>query len=238
MMERYPAIDKARHGRWRLSTADGGRKPAARRVQTEAEELLNMLTHGVGALGAVLGTVLLLRRVENGSTLAAISAAFYGACLIALYTNSAVYHGTKDPKWKKRLRVLDHCSIFLLILGSYVPVALVAIGGALGWGLVAVNATLAAVGIVSRIVTMNRGKSRLSVALYLIMGWLAVLAIRPVASAVPPVGLALLVAGGAAYTVGVIFYRSRRPYMHVVWHLFVLAGSGIHYACIFLYCCG
>ena len=85
---------------------------------------------------------------------------------------------------------------------------------------------------------MSHGKSHLSVALYLVMGWLVVLAIRPVVRLLPPVGLLLLVAGGVAYTVGIYFYKKNGPYMHVIWHLFVLAGSALHYACVFLYCCG
>ena len=209
------------------------------RPQTAREELLNVITHGLGALLAAAGTaVLVVRAVLHGSALAVVSAALYGASLIFLYTASTLYHAARDPAVKRRRRVWDHCSIFLLILGTYIPLSLVTIGGALGWTLFAVNATLAVVGVVSRVVTMSRGKSHLSVALYLIMGWLVILAIRPVIQAVPPAGLALLVAGGLSYTAGVWFYRNKGPYMHVIWHLFVLAGSVFHYVCVLLCCCG
>ena len=222
------------------STAAISKKDKAHsRPQTMREEALNVLTHGVGAVLAVIGTiVLVVRAALHGGTLSVVSTALYGASLIFLYTASSVYHCAGVPETKRRLRMLDHCSIFLLILGTYIPMSLVLIGGPLGWGLFAVNATLAVVGIVSRVVSMSKGKSRLSVALYLIMGWLVVLAIKPVVETLPAAGLALLVAGGVAYTGGVWFYRNNGKYMHVIWHLFVLAGSALHYACVLLYCCG
>ena len=209
------------------------------RPQTMEEEALNVFTHGVGAILAVVGTVVMVVRAAlHGGALSVVSTALYGASLIFLYTASSVYHCAGVPETKRRLRILDHCSIFLLILGTYVPMSLVVIGGPLGWGLFTVNTILAVAGIISRVVNMSRGKSRLSVALYLIMGWLVVLAIKPVVAALPPLGLGLLVAGGVAYTAGVWFYRNDGKYMHVIWHLFVLAGSALHYACVLLCCCG
>ena len=209
------------------------------RPQTRGEEIANTVSHGVGALlAAAGGALLIVKAALTGGSREVVGVSLYAGSLLLLYVASAVYHGVTAPEAKKRLRVVDHCSIFLLILGTYIPLSLVTIGGALGWTLFAVNATLAVVGVVSRVVTMSRGKSHLSVALYLIMGWLVILAIRPVIQAVPPAGLALLVAGGLSYTAGVWFYRNNGPYMHVIWHLFVLAGSVFHYVCVLLCCCG
>ena len=207
------------------------------RPQTFREEAFNVLTHGAGAALAVIGTAALtVRAARGGSATAVVSALLYGFSLIFLYTASTLYHAAGVPEVKRRRRIWDHCSIFLLILGSYIPLCLVTIGGALGWTLFLTNAVLAAAGVISRVVNMSRGKSRLSVALYLVMGWLVLPAIGPVVRALPPVGLGLLVAGGVAYTAGVYFYKKDGPYMHVIWHLFVLAGSILQYGCIFLCC--
>ena len=210
-----------------------------KREQTAKEELLNVITHGIGAILGGVGTLALLgRALAGGSVLAAVSVLCYGMSLIFLYTTSAVYHGTRTPVRKQRMRILDHCSIYLLILGSYIPIALVKIGGALGWLLCIVNGTLAAIGIISLIGGMRKGKHKMSVVLYLVMGWLALLALEPVVHALPDMGVALLIAGGISYTAGVYFYKKNGLYMHVIWHLFVMAGSALHYLCILLYCCG
>ncbi len=225
------ALDLLREGMARTKGRD--------RPQTFQEETYNVLTHGIGAVLAAVGTAaLLVRSALAGSVLAFVSAVLYSASLLFLYSASTIYHAAGVPERKRQLRIWDHCSIFLLILGTYIPISLMVIGGWLGWTLCAVNTALAAAGIISRVVTMSHGKSHLSVALYLVMGWLVVLAIRPVVRLLPPVGLLLLVAGGVAYTVGIYFYKKNGPYMHVIWHLFVLAGSALHYACVFLCCCG
>ena len=208
------------------------------RPQTFREEAFNVLTHGAGAVLAVIGTAVLTVRAAmgTGGAAAVISALLYGFSLIFLYTASTLYHAAGVPEVKRKRRIWDHCSIFLLILGSYIPLCLVTIGGALGWTLFLINAALAAVGVISRVVTMSKGKSKLSVVLYLVMGWLVLPAIGPVIRTLPPVGLWLLVAGGVAYTAGIWFYKKDGPYMHVIWHLFVLAGSALQYGCIFLCC--
>lgn len=206
------------------------------RSQTLGEELANTLSHGAGALAALAGAVPLIRRaVQSGSATAVFSLAVYSASLVLLYTVSAVYHGARDPKVKHILQILDHCSIFLLILGSYLPMSLLVIGGRTGWVLFLAVAALALVGIVLNAISLERF-GKLSLVLYALMGWLALFALKSIVAALPPLGLFLLVAGGVAYTAGICFYRSQGHYMHFVWHLFVLAGSILHYLCIALYC--
>lgn len=229
---REDALELLRQGMPQVQAAEEKHRP-----QTFREEAFNVLTHGAGAVLAAAGTVALtVRAVQGGRLTAVVSALLYGFSLIFLYTASTLYHAAGVPEVKRKRRIWDHCSIFLLILGSYIPLCLVTIGGALGWTLFLVNAVLAAAGVISRVVTMSRGKSKLSVALYLVMGWLVLPAIGPVVRALPPLGLWLLVAGGVAYTAGIYFYKKDGPYMHVIWHLFVLAGSALQYACIFLCC--
>ena len=155
------------------------------------------------------------RGIMTGSAKTAFSMAAYGVSLVLLYTASAVYHAVRNPEIKRVLRVMDHCSIFVLILGTYIPMSLLVVGGQTGWMLFLTNTTLV---------------------LYALMGWLIVAALRAIIAALPPLGLGLLVAGGVAYTAGIVFYKSQGRYMHFIWHLFVLAGSILQYVCIALYC--
>ena len=136
---------------------------------------------------------------------------------------------------KKVLRVMDHCSIYLLILGTYIPLSLLTVGGRTGWMLFLTNSTLAVIGITLNAIDLKRF-DKVSLALYALMGWLVVVAMGTIVQALPPMGLFLLVAGGVAYTAGIVFYKSQGHYMHFVWHLFVLAGSVLQYLCIVLYC--
>ena len=159
----------------------------------------------------------------------------YAVSLITLYTASAVYHGTVDPEKKRQRRIMDHCSIFLLILGTYIPLALLTLGGRLGWMLIAVNTLLAVVGIALKIIDLNRF-NKISLVLYALMGWLVFPALKTVVAVMPLSGVALLFAGGVAYTAGIAFYKSKKHYMHFIWHLFVLAGSILQYFCVLLYC--
>lgn len=206
------------------------------RQQSRGEELANAISHGVGALLALVGAVgLTLRGALSGSRITAASLAAYGVALVLLYTASAVYHAVRGEKLKAVLRVMDHCSIYLLILGTYIPMSLVVIGGRMGWLLFLTNTALAAIGITLTAIDLKRF-DKVSLVLYTLMGWLVVVALRTVLAALTPVAAALLVGGGVAYTVGILFYRSRRRYMHFVWHLFVLAGSVLQYLCIAISC--
>lgn len=207
-----------------------------KRPQSRGEEIANAVSHGLGAALALAGAApLAVRGVLSGSAKAGFSLAAYGVSLVLLYTASAVYHAVRDPAVKRVLRVMDHCSIFVLILGTYVPMSLLVVGGTTGWLLFLTNTTLAAIGITLNAIDLKRF-DKLSLALYALMGWLVVTAMRAIVEALPLPGLVLLAAGGAAYTVGIVFYKAKGRYMHFVWHLFVLAGSILQYFCIALYC--
>ncbi len=211
-------------------------KEKIRRQQTFGEELANTISHGAGALLALAGAIpLVIRGSRSGSAITAVSLTAYAISLVALYTASAVYHGVTQPRLKAILRVMDHCSIYLLILGTYVPMSLLVVGGKTGWVLFLTNTTLAVIGITLNAIDLKRF-DKVSLVLYALMGWLIVLAMKAIVATLPPAGLALLVAGGVAYTAGIVFYKSQRHYMHFVWHLFVLAGSILQYLCIALYC--
>ncbi|MDE6880876.1 MAG: hemolysin III family protein [Oscillospiraceae bacterium] len=206
------------------------------RTQSAGEEAANTISHGVGALLALAGALpLAARGIMTGSAKTAFSLAAYGFSLVLLYTASAVYHAARRPAVKRALRVMDHCSIFVLILGTYIPMSLLVVGGRTGWMLFLTNTTLAVVGITLNAIDLKRF-DKVSLALYAMMGWLIVVALRAIIQALPPLGLGLLTAGGVAYTAGILFYKSQKRYMHFVWHLFVLAGSALQYACIALYC--
>lgn len=211
-------------------------KEKIRRPQTAGEELANSISHGVGALLALVGAVpLVVRGAMNGSALQVGSLLAYGISLVLLYGASAIYHAVRKPELKRMLRVMDHCSIFVLILGTYIPMCLLVVGGKLGWLLLLTNATLAVVGITLNTIDLKR-YDKVSLALYAMMGWLVVVAMRSIVAAMPLSGVLLLAGGGVAYTVGIIFYKSQKKYRHFVWHLFVLAGSALQYACIALCC--
>lgn len=207
-----------------------------KRPQTTGEEIANTISHGIGALLAAVGGIpLVVKGVMAGSAKAGASLTFYAITLVLLYTASAVYHGVRNPQLKRVLRVMDHCSIFLLILGTYVPLSLLVVGGRTGWALFLTNTALAVVGITLNAISLTRF-DKVSLVLYALMGWLVILALRTILQVLAPAGVALLVAGGVAYTAGIYFYKSQRKYSHFIWHLFVLAGSVLHYLCVALYC--
>ena len=204
--------------------------------QTLGEEITNSITHGVGALLSVAGCVIaIVFAVIYGTAIDVVSASLYGASLIILYVVSTMYHSLAHNKAKAVFRVLDHCSIFLLICGSYIPIALSLIGGVKGWVLFGIITGCTVVGIVFNAIDMHRWK-KISVALYLLMGWAVVFDMRTVIEKTPEGGIWFLLLGGVAYTIGVIFYKMKKfKYMHSVWHLFVLTGSVLHYFYILLY---
>ena len=207
-----------------------------KRSQTRGEEIANTISHGLGAVLALsFAAPLAVRGILSGSAKAGFSLTAYAFSLVLLYTASAVYHGVRDPKVKRALRIMDHCSIFVLILGTYVPMSLLVVGGRTGWMLFLTNTTLAVVGIVLNTIDLKRF-DKVSLALYALMGWLVVLAMWAIIATLPPLGLALLAGGGVAYTAGIVFYKAQGKYMHFVWHLFVLAGSVLQFICIALYC--
>jgi len=201
------------------------------------EEIANSLTHGVGAVLAVAGLVVLALSASRGGTArTVVGCVVFGATLVLLYSASTLYHslGPGRPRAKAVLRALDHSAIFLLIAGTYTPFTLVSLRGPWGFALFGVVWGLAVAGIALRL-TLRRRPTALFVALYLAMGWCVVVAAKPLLAAVAPRGIALLVAGGLAYSLGVVFYAWRRPYFHAIWHAFVLAGSAFHYAAVLRY---
>jgi hemolysin III len=203
---------------------------------TRAEERAHFLTHGFGALLALWGlVVMVLAAARDGDPWRIVAAAVYCASLFLLYLISALYHGLPPSRVKNAFRVLDHSAIYLLIAGTYTPFTLVTLRGGWGWSLFGVVWGLALAGVAQE--TLFRRRFRwISLALYLLMGWLVVIAARPLAARLPSAGLWLLVAGGAAYSGGIYFYLSRRvSYHHAIWHLFVLAGSACHYFAILRY---
>lgn len=208
------------------------------RIQKPGEEIANAISHGAGALLAIAATVLMiLRAAGHGSALRVVCASLYGASLILLYTISTLYHALTAPGGKRIFQIFDHCSIFILILGTYIPITLAVIGGALGWTLFGINTACAVLGIVFTAIDLRRAH-KLSMVLYIIMGWLVVLAARPVIAAVPVPGLLLLLGGGIAYTAGIWFYKNKTlPYSHFIWHLFVLVGSILQFFMVYQYAC-
>ncbi|MBQ7107554.1 MAG: hemolysin III family protein [Clostridia bacterium] len=205
-------------------------------LQTLGEEISNSVSHGVGSILSILGTVILiLLGVKEKSLAAIICGAFYGGSLIILYTVSCLYHSLKCNMAKRVFRILDHCSIFLLISGTYTPICILMIGGKTGYSLITVNLTCAIIGIILNAVNMKKWE-KLSLILYVIMGWMCLFTIKPLIAAAPTDVLLLLVAGGVAYTLGIIFYKLKIKYMHFIWHIFVLLGSILHYLFI-LYGC-
>ena len=193
-------------------------------------ERFNSISHLVGAGLAVLGSVMLIVLAARlGDPWKIVSFSIYGAMLIALYVASTLYHSVRG-RAKVILQKFDHCSIYLLIAGSYTPFALVSLRGVWGWSLLGAVWTLALVGILQEI-WFAKGARVLSLVIYLLMGWLALVAIVPLWTALSPAGFAWLAAGGLFYTVGIIFYVAdqRVRHGHGVWHLFVLGGSSCHF---------
>ncbi|MEP7262150.1 MAG: hemolysin III family protein [Usitatibacter sp.] len=194
-------------------------------------ERFNGYTHLVGAVLALGGAVALVTLAAlKGDPWRIVSFAVYGSTLILLYLTSTLYHSVRG-RAKAVLRKLDHCTIYLLIAGTYTPFTLVTLRGPWGWSLFGAVWGLAALGIAQEC-WLARGARLASLAIYLLMGWLALVALVPLLEALGWTGLAWLAAGGLAYTVGIVFYvfDERVPHFHGVWHLFVLAGSAIHYA--------
>jgi hemolysin III len=213
-------------------------------VQTEltgnryslGEEIAHAVTHGIGIILSVAGLALLVTFASlNGDVWHITSCSIYGATLILLYTTSTLYHGIPMPRIKRLLRRFDHAAIFLLIAGTYTPFTLVNMRGGWGWTLFGLVWGIAVVGILLELFRSRRLKC-LSLALYLGLGWLVMIAIKPLIDSVETGGLVLLLSGGLCYTLGVIFYIWKHmAYHHAVWHLFVMAGSVLHFFSVFFY---
>jgi hemolysin III len=207
------------------------------RVASVSEEIANALTHGVGLLASLVGLpVLVLSALSRGEMSAVIGMSVFGASLVALYAASTLYHAIPHPTLKQRMRVVDHAAIYLLIAGTYTPFTLGVLRGTWGWTLFGIVWTLAALGILFKVLFGSGRYHRVSTAVYVLMGWVIIVAIRPLMRSMDHTGLMLLIAGGLCYTGGVVFYiDKRRGWTHPVWHLFVLAGSVCHYFAVLWY---
>jgi len=204
--------------------------------QTPLEELANSFTHGVGFVLSIAGFVLLLIFATSyDKDYAIFSSLFYGISLMVLYAASTVYHGIQSVRVKSVLQICDHASIYLLIAGSYTPLALLMLGGTWGWTLFGLQWGLAVLGITMKVFYTGRFEA-FSLMVYLAMGWLIIFDIGFLFDALPTTGFVFLVVGGLAYSIGVIFYVwDTLPFNHAIWHLFVLTGSSFHFFLMLFY---
>ncbi len=213
------------------------KSPASQeRAQSVAEEIANSVSHAVGFLAAVaVSPVLIVSAVQRGSSAGIVGASVFAFTMVLLYLTSALYHMLARNKAKRVLRILDHGAVFLLIAGTYTPFTLGVLRGTWGWTLFGLVWAIAVLGVVLKSVGGVRYQ-RLSTILYLAMGWLIVIAVKPLWLNMPSWGLFWLAAGGLAYTAGVGFYAAKRiRYAHFVWHLFVIAGTACHFIAVLRY---
>ncbi len=211
-------------------------KNEEKRPQSMGEEIANAVTHGTGALLSAAGiAVMIVYAARHGDARSVVSASLYGSGLLLLYVFSTLYHSLTAKGAKRVFRIFDHCSIFLLILSSYIPISLSLLRGAAGWTLFGINAFCTVVGITLNAINLERFK-KISMVLYIIMGWSAIAVFPALIKLTDISGIALLLSGGLCYTLGVIFYKlPNYKYMHSVWHIFVLSGSVLHYFFMLFY---
>lgn len=201
------------------------------------EEVWNTITHGLGAVLAVIFTVIMLvDAAMNGTALEILSASIFGAGLVSLYLASTLYHAETRPRRKRFFKLLDHLCIYLLIAGTYTPVMLVGLKGSVwGWVMFISIWTLVIFGFIFKLSPLRKNK-KLSLILYAFMGWMAIFAIKPLWENLSAEALTYLGLGGLAYTIGIFFYANKRiKFNHLIWHLFVLAGSAFHFFSVYNY---
>ncbi len=206
-------------------------------LQSKLEEIFNAVSHGVTAVAALVGLgALVAYGAVSEASWSLLSAIVYGVSLVFLFSVSSLYHAETRTQIKKRLRILDHASIFILIAGSYTPFLLMTIGGTFAWVLFAVQWSMALIGVLLKLFYTGRYEV-LSVAMYFIMGWMIVVKIDHLYEVLPVIGFWLLLAGGLCYTGGIVFYLLDQKYRfaHFLWHLFVIAGSLCHFLTVLLY---
>lgn len=203
-------------------------QPRSPLCDSHAEEVASMWTHIAGAIFAVVASILMLATCDRQPA-HLVSAGVFGATLILLYLASSLYHACRSPRTKAWLQFFDHACIYLLIAGSYTPLALVTLKGPWGWSIFGIVWFLAISGILMKSLVKGRKEGAWSTALYVAMGWLIVIAARPVIASLSPAGLCWLIGGGLAYTLGIVFFVwNRLPFNHAIWHGFVLLGSACH----------
>ena len=203
------------------------------RTQSRGEEIANSVSHGVGLLAALAATpVLVLSAVRHGGAARIAGASVFAAAMVLLYLTSTLYHALPRNRAKRVFQVLDHAAIFLMIAGTYTPISLGVLRGTWGWTLFGLVWSLAIAGVA--LTAAGGGRyPKLTTSLYLAMGWLILIAVKPLWLRMPSEGLFWLSAGGIAYTVGVVFYAAKRVrYSHFIWHLFVITGTSCHYIAV------
>jgi hemolysin III len=208
----------------------------SRREPSTAEEIANSISHGLGLLASLAATpILIIAAMKAGSAATIFGAAVFALSMVSLYLASTLYHVLPERRGKGFFRILDHAAIFLLIAGTYTPFTLGVMRGPWGWTLLGMIWSLAIIGLILKAVPATR-YSRASIVLYVAMGWLAIIAARPILSQVPFPGVLWIVAGGLAYTSGLIFFSMQRlRYNHFIWHLFVMAGTICHFFAVLWY---
>lgn len=199
-------------------------------IQTLGEEIANAVSHGIGTLLAIAGAVVLIvTAAYRSNAMGVVSVSLYGASLILLYTFSSLYHSLTNKKAKKVFQIFDHCTIFILILGSYIPVCLSMIGGKEGWILFGINAFCTVLGVTFNSINVKKWH-KISVVLYVIMGWSILFSLKSLLAVVTLKEFLFELIGGLFYTFGIIFYKNKKTkYMHFIWHIFVLLGSVFQY---------
>ncbi len=204
--------------------------------QTYAEEVASAITHGLGAMLSIAAlVVMVVYSARYGDAWKVVSASIFGASMIFLYSASTLYHATKD-RVKDICQKIDHSAIYVLIAGTYTPFTLVSMRGAWGWSIFGVIWGLALAGVMFQVFFYREKYRSFSAILYLLMGWIVIIAIKPMINGIPFGGLMWLFGGGLFYSVGVVFYISKKlPFSHGIWHLFVLGGSVCHFFSIYLY---
>lgn len=208
-----------------------------KRGQSQGEEISNSISHGIGLVAALVGTpFLIMHAVRQGNAGFIVGTSVFSASVILLYLASTLYHAWPIGKAKRCFRIIEHSAIFILIAGTYTPLTLGVLRGTFGWALFGVIWGLAVAGVALK-AFYKTAHPVLSTGLYLLMGWLLVIAVKPLFTRMPTAGLFLLSAGGLSYTAGVAFFAtdSRVPYGHLIWHLFVIAGTTFHYFLVFWY---
>jgi len=203
--------------------------------QKHIEEVLNSVSHGIAAIASIIGLIALIIKSSKQDWML-FSTIVYGASLIILYTSSTLYHAFKNEKIKHIFRILDHCSIFILIAGTYTPILLISIGSSTGWWIFGIQWTLVLMGFIFKL--FYTGKYEIiSILIYIIMGWMVVFKWDNLTNVMSVSAFNLLLTGGLIYTIGIFFYLfdSKIKYFHFVWHLFVITGSILHYIVIFKY---
>lgn len=205
-------------------------------IYSRKEEIVNAFTHGIGVIFSIVALVMLIIfSAQQGSAWHVVTTTVYGSSMLLLYMSSTLVHSFPEGKVKDLFEIFDHSAIYIFIAGTYTPIMLLVVRGAMGWTLLGIVWGVAAVGVVFKAFFVKRFLY-LSTVLYIAMGWLIILAWGPLSSSLPLEGLQLLITGGLLYTFGAVFYVWRAfPYHHAVWHIFVLAGSATHFFAVLLY---